>query len=201
MEFTALSLLVLAAVPILYRGWSGFRYGAAVEMRYLLTIFFAVLVAIRFWQVCTETLTGAITFDPRMIAVAAFVALFGLGAMVAGYVVDLRAKFYQSVKANYLNNGLGLVAGLLSGSLLAACILWVASVALPGQFDGRPELKPLIDFPRVAFQAIESGMGVAPDSAGRTKYPEVTLVDVPVEGGPAPEGAVLMRRRGSIAWK
>jgi uncharacterized membrane protein required for colicin V production len=201
MEITEISLLVLAAVPILYRGWNGWRYGASAEMRYLLTIFFGMLVAIRFWQPCTEKLCDAITFDPRIIAITAFGVLFGIGGMVAGYAVNLRAKFFQSVKANYLNNLLGLFSGLLSGSLLAACILWVSSVALPGKFDSPPELQSFRGFPQAVFKSLETAMGVAPDSSGRTKYPVATIADVPVEGGNAPEGAVLMHQRGSIAWK
>jgi len=202
MEFTAISLLVLAVVPLLYRGWSGFRYGASVEMRYLLTILFGVLVAVRFWQPLTEKLCGAITFAPRLVAVSAFLLLFGIGGMVAGYAVNVRAKFFQSVKANYLNSVLGLVAGLASGALLAASLNWIGNVALPGQFDARPDLKAFIDFPRTMVQSIETFMGVAPDSSGRTKYPQVTLADVEVQGGKnVPEGAVLMQRRGVITWQ
>lgn len=202
MEFAATSLLVLAALPVLYRAWSGVRYGASVEMRYLLTIFFGVLVAIRFWQPLTETLCGAINFDPRLLAVGAFLVLFGLGAMVAGYAVNVRAKVFQSVKANYLNSVLGLVAGLASGALLGACLLWISVVVVPGQFDSQPRLKEFIDFPKTVFQSIETLMGVAPDSAGRTKYPQAGLVDVEVKDGKdVPAGAILMQRRGAVTWK
>ncbi len=202
MDYTAISLLALAVVPLLYRAWSGFRYGASVELRYMLTIFFGVLVAVRFWQPVAETLCGAINFDPRLLTIGAFFVLFGLGAMVAGYAVNLRAQFFQSVKANYLNQFLGLAAGLASGGLLAASLLWVACVAIPSQFDSQPEVKKFIDLPRAVFQSVETFMGVGAESEGRTRYPQVSLVDAEVPGGKnVPEGAVLMQRRGAITWQ
>jgi uncharacterized membrane protein required for colicin V production len=203
MSFPEISLLVLAALPIFYRAWSGWRYGASVELRYLLTFFFAVLVATRYWQPVTETLTGAVTFEPRLIALVAFLALFAAGAAVAGFAVDLRSKFYQSVKANYVDNVLGLAAGLCSGVLLSACILWVSTIVMPGKFESVPHVKSLCGLPGTVVGAIETGVGVAPDSAGRTRYPVVTMVDVKVEDSSVdvPEGSVLMRKRGKIDWK
>ncbi|MGH8048087.1 MAG: CvpA family protein [Chthoniobacterales bacterium] len=203
MNFPEISLLVIAALPILYRGWRGVTYGATIELRYTLTFFFAALVAARYWQPWAETLIGAVTFDPRIIATLAFLLLFGVGFLVAAFVVDFRAKSYKSVKANYVDNVLGLFAGLFSGALIAACILWVSTIAMPGKLDSKPELKAFCGFPGKILTAIETFVGVAPDSTGRTRYPEVTMVDVQVENPPAdvPEGTILMQQRGKIEWK
>lgn len=205
MNYSDIFLLVVAAIPILYRGWTGWRCGASVELRHSLTFFFATLVAIRFWQPCTEKLTDAVNFDPRGIAIGAFVVLFTIGAVVAGAVFNLKAQAFQNVQRNYLDNLLGLAAGLFSGALLGACVLWLSTIAMPGKFDSVSCAQSFLGFPREIFQSIETAVGVAPRSAGRTQYPEATLVDVPADPGSttvqAPDGSVLMRRRGQIAWK
>ena len=107
MNASDISLLALAAVPVLYRGWMGARHGASSEIRYTLAIFFGVLVALRYWQPVAEKLTGAVTFDPRWVALAAFVILFAFGTAAAGLVVNLKAKVFQSVKANVADMACG----------------------------------------------------------------------------------------------
>ena len=203
MNASDISLLVLAAVPFLYRGWAGMRYGASVEIRQALMFLFGTLVAIRYWQPCVEKVSGSVTFDPRWVALGVFVVLFTLGCLVAGLVVQVKGKAFQSVKSNYFDNVLGLVAGLFSGSLLGVCLLWLATVAAPGKFDSATVAHRVIDWPRDVFQCIETRVGVAPDSAARTRYPVVTLVPVPVNpaAGATPEGDVLMQMRGEIAWQ
>ncbi len=205
MNYSDISLLAIAAIPILYRGWIGFRYGAACELRQTLTFIFGVLVAIRFWQPCAERLVDAMNFDPRWITIGAFVALFMIGAVVAGVIFNARAQVFQSVQRNYFDNILGLVCGLFSGALLGACLLWLATVAIPGKFDSMTYAQSFLGLPREMVRAIETAVEVAPDSPGRTHYPVVTMIDAPAEedssNASAPEGSVLVRQRGQIAWK
>jgi hypothetical protein len=115
----------------------------------------------------------------------------------------MRAKFYKSVKANYVDSVLGLFGGLFSGALLAACILWVAAIAMPGKFSTLPQVQSLIELPRGVIASLETAAGVAPGSTGRTKYPVVSMVDVQIEdaSGTLAAGSVLMQRRGRIDWK
>jgi uncharacterized membrane protein required for colicin V production len=205
MNYSDISLLVVAAILILYRAWTGWRYGASYEIRYLLMLTFGVLVAIRFWQPCTEKLVDAVNFDPRWITIGAFAVLFTVGAVVAGVIVNIKAQVFQSVQRNYLDNFLGLAAGLFSGALLGACVIWLSTIAVPGKFDSVSYAQSFLDFPREVFRAIETAVGVAPGSAGRTRYPEATIVEVPVDASDTnvvvPEGSVLMRQRGQVAWK
>lgn len=203
MTFPEISLLVLAAIALISRARSGWRHGATVEFRYALTFLFATLVAARFWEPAAKTLTSAVTFDPRFVAVIAFLALFAVSAVVAGVVVRTGAKAYQSVKANVPDQVLGLVAGVFSGALIASCIIWGAQVAWPGSFDTIPAARSLAGLPQKLVTSVENLSGMAANSAGRTRYPKVTMVDVQVAGPTEglPEGAILMQRRGKIDWE
>jgi uncharacterized membrane protein required for colicin V production len=203
MNISDISLLVVAAIPILYRGWNGFRYGLSAEIRHLLTIFFAMLVAIRLWQPCAGKLVDALNFDQRWVTIGAFVVLFTIAAVVAGVIFKVNARIFQSVQMNYPDKVLGLAGGLFSGALLGACILWLSTIAMPGKYDSVDFAKSLIDFPRDVFQSIETVVGVAPDSAARIQFPVASMIEVPVTGNPAdvPPGTMLMTQQGQIAWK
>jgi uncharacterized membrane protein required for colicin V production len=203
MNSIEISILVLALAPLLYRTWNGWRQGASVEVRYLLANLFGVLVAIRYWQPWTEKISGGLTFDPRWVAIASFVALYGLGVLVAGFVVRLKGPSYRSVKPDFANKGLGVLAGLASGFIAAASVFWLAQVARPGSFETVPAFKDAGGALRGGMQSLETAVGVAPDSTGRTRYPLVTLAEVPADpsAGAAPEGAVLMQQRGHVAWQ
>ncbi len=205
MNYSDLALLALAAIPILYRGWLGCRYGASFEVRQLLMIFFGMLVAIRYWQPCTERLVDSLTFDPRWVAIGAFVVLFAVASVVAGVVVNAKAQIFQGVQRNYLDNLLGLVAGAFSGALLGACLIWLSTVAVPGKFQSMNYAQSFLRFPRDIVRAIETEVDMAPGSIARTRYPVATIIEVPVDPSdanvPVPEGSVLMRRRGQIVWE
>lgn len=197
-------ILVIAALPLLYRAWKGWRFGAATEIHHLLVNFFGVLVAIRYWQPWSETVSGGLTFDPRWIALSSFVLLYGLGALVAGFVVKLGGQGYQSVKPDFANKGLGVLVGIGSGVILGISVLWLAQIAKPGSFETAPGVQTAVGVPRGVVQTIETVVGVAPDSSGRTRYPHVTIEEVPAgaaDGATAPAGAVLMQQRGRVAWQ
>jgi uncharacterized membrane protein required for colicin V production len=197
-----ISLLVLAALPLLYRAWSGWRNGATVEFRYTLAILFGTLVAVRYWQAATEALTASMTFDPRMLAAVAVIGLFLLAAGVATLAIG-RAPADAKAQANPVDRFLGLAAGIVSGGLLAGCILWVGGVVSPGAYAAVPQAQSLAGFPRALVVEAETLSGMAPQSAGRTRYPEVALVDVKVENPSidVPEGAIVVQRRGKIDWR
>jgi uncharacterized membrane protein required for colicin V production len=197
MSFFETSFYVLAAIALLHRGWSGCCHGATVEVRYLLTILFAVLVAARYWQPLTEWLSASLTFDPRFIALGVFVVLLGIGGSIAGFVVKIRGEVYRSEQINYLDHALGLVAGLFSGALLAACLLWFSAVAHPVQGESSPLVNGFVDLPRNLVGCIETSVGVAPDSTARTRFPVVTMDEMPA----GDEGSKPMQGRSRISWK
>ncbi len=205
MNYSDISLLVVAAIPVLYRAWTGWRYGASTEIRYTLMLLFGVLIAMRLWKPCTEKLVDALNFDPRWITIGAFVILFAVGAVVAGFIMNVKARVFQSVQRNYLDNFLGVATGAFSGALLGACILWLATIGSPGKFDSASYAQTFLGFPRQVFQSIETLVGVAPDSAARTQFPVATMVDQPVAPGTSnvavPEGSMLVVRRGQVAWQ
>jgi uncharacterized membrane protein required for colicin V production len=198
-----ISLLVLAALPLCYRIWSGWRHGATTEFRYALTVLFAALVAARFWQPATELLTASLTFDPRALAALAFIALFLLAAGVAHLAMGAGAPAGKNAKMNPADQFLGLAGGAVSGVVLAGCVLWVGAIASPGAFAAVPQAQSLAELPRSLVIGAETVSGMAPESPGRTRYPEVTLVDVKVENPSTdlPEGSILVQRRGKIDWR
>lgn len=198
-----ITIVAIAALPLLYRAWQGWRFGAATEVRHLLVNFFGVLVAIRYWQPWSETISGGLTFDPRWVALTSFVLLYGIGALVAGFVVNLKGEAYKSVKFDFANRGLGVLVGIGSGAILGVCVLWLAQLAKPGSLQDVAEVKTAVETPRDVVRSLETAVGMAADSTGRTRYPQVTLVEMPADGsaGPAPEGAVLMQQRGRLAWQ
>jgi uncharacterized membrane protein required for colicin V production len=203
MSISQISLLVVVALLVLYRAWMGWRDGATREVRILLVNLFGVLVAVRYWQAWTEKIGAAVTFDPRWVATGAFLALYMLGVVIAGFVVRIKAPSYQSVKTDYLNQTLGLAAGVFSGLLLSACVAWITAVARPADADSFAAMSSLRGLPRALVQNFETAVGVAPGSSGRTRYPLVTVAEVPADpkADAAAGGAVLMQQRGSIEWR
>ncbi|MDD5199173.1 MAG: CvpA family protein [Terrimicrobiaceae bacterium] len=205
MNPSEISILLIAVLPILYRGWSGWQHGAAIETRHLLVNLFAILVAIRYWQPWTELISRGLTFDPRWIAAGSFVALYFVGAAVAGVVVKMKAPAYQSVKSDFPNHALGLATGAFTGALAGACVLWLATVAMPGKFDSFAPAQSFASLPRDVFQALETRVaGVEPGSAARTRYPQVTMKEAVVDpkaGDATPDGVVLMQMRGQVTWQ
>lgn len=203
MTISDLSLFGVALIVILYRAWAGWRYGATNEMRFVITNVFALLLASCLWRPCAQALIAGVTLDPRWVTTGTFVALFALGGTVAGFVVRAGAKAYQSVKADYVNQALGLCAGLFTGAIMGGSLLWLATVASPEQFAAAPAARALAEFPASLVRGLETRVaGVDPASPGRLKFPRTTLVPEPVETQPGqlPEGAVLMRMRGEVTW-
>jgi uncharacterized membrane protein required for colicin V production len=202
MSISEISLLVVVVLLVFYRAWVGWRDGATREVRLLLVNLFGVLVAVRYWQAWTEAIGSGVKFDPRWVATGAFFTLYAIGVVVAGFVVRIKAPSYQSVKADHLNQTLGLAAGIFSGLLLGACVAWITAVARPTESDSLAALGSLRGLPRAIVQNLETAAGVAPGSPGRTHYPQVTLAEVPTDpkADTATGGAVLMQQRGSIEW-
>jgi hypothetical protein len=202
MNISGISLLAVVALLVLSRAWSGWRDGATKEVRFLLVNLFAVLVAVRYWEPWAEKIGSAVTFDPRWVALGAFLTLYVLGAVVAGFVVRFKAPSYQSVKADTLNQALGLAAGVFSGLLLGACVAWITAIARPADGDSLSAMSALRAMPRAIVQNVETAVGVAPGSPGRTKYPRPSLAEVPADSGAdaAASGAVMMLQRGRIDW-
>lgn len=205
MNYSDIFILVLAVAAISYRGWQGWCAGAATEIRHSLMLIFGMLLAIRYWQSVAESLTKAISFDPRWITIGTFILLFSIGAVFLGVLVGLKGQTFQSVERNYLDHVLGLAAGLFTGVLVGASIVWLSTIATPGRFGSEKLAQSFLGIPRDVFCAIETGVGVAPDSAGRTHYPEASLVEVPVDPSSVdvsvPEGSMLMQQRGQISWQ
>ncbi len=204
MTVSALALCAVTGLLMLYRGWNGWRCGATSEGRHFIVNLFAVLFAIRFWQPCAETVAGGLTFDPRWIATGTFVILYAAGGAIAGFVVNLKGQSYRSVQLDLVNNGLGVLAGLFSGALLGGCLFLLVSVGLPGEFDAPPPLKNFAAWPENFVRGLETNIaGIAPTSPARTQFPQVTLVEVPVDAKPGtvPDGAVLMQVRGKVTWQ
>jgi uncharacterized membrane protein required for colicin V production len=204
MTISDLSLLAVALLIVLYRGWCGWRLGATSELRHVITNLFGVLFAIRFWQPCAETVISGVMLDPRWITTGAFVALFMVGAAVAGFAVRLGAQVYRSVKADPVNRGLGVLSGAFSGALLGGSLLWLATVANPDQFANASAAREFARFPQDIMRGLESAVArVNPNGPGRVRFPAVALTQVPVEAKPGtlPEGVALMQVRGEVTWR
>lgn len=194
------SFVLLALLPAAYRAWQGWTHGAAAEVRHLVVNVFGLLVAIRYWQPWTEALAGGLSFDARIVALAAFVLLYALGALVAAFVVRLRAPTYRAVGREPLQQALGVVAGGFSGLLLTGTILWMGTIAAPGKFDDLAPARDLAAWPQAFYQSVERTLaGVPAGSPERTRFPAVTVAPSPI-GAPSEAGVVPMRPRGSIRW-
>jgi len=202
-------LLVLAAAPALYRGWLGWSYGASTEMRHLITYLFAMLLALRFWEPFTGTLQKGLNFDPCFIAIGAYILLFVLGTAVAGFVVKIKADAYRSVSMDYINQGLGLAAGLFSGSLLGGSLALLLSLAIPSRVAeaASPMVEAAVEWPGTLASVIETHIADVPrGSAASIRFPVVKFVEVPLASG-APEataaqpGTAVMRLHPTLDWK
>ena len=153
----------------------GWKKGATSELRYLIVCLFGLLVSLRYWYLATAVVSGFLPIDPQYLAAGVCVVLFLAAAAFAGLVVNLKGEVYQSVRANYLESGLGLVAGLLAGGLIAASILLTAAVALPGKVEGFDEKNypvALHEYPGALFRELEKSVAhIEQASTARTPLP------------------------------
>jgi len=176
-----LALLMLALVPALLRGWLGWRLGATVEARWVLTILFAFLVAIRFWEGTTDILLKILVMEPRILAASIFLVLFIAAAAFGGLIFGLRAGVYQSVLPNYFDKVLGTLLGLFSGLMLGGGLLLLVGLAAPQTFDTTKLAARLDNIPQAVFQAVEKNVaGIPINGSSRTLFPRMET---------APEGS------------
>lgn len=174
-----LILFFVALVPVLWRGWLGWKMGATSELRFLIVALFGLLVALRYWYQTTAALTHLLPVDPQYLAAGVCIVLFLAAAALAGLVVNLKGEVYQSVQANYLDSGLGVLSGLFGGGLIAASILLAASVALPGKVEGFDVKKypmALHEYPAALFRELEKNVAnIEQASTARTPLPSLEL--------------------------
>lgn len=172
-----LLIFLAALLLVLFRMGIGWKRGATWELRHVIAYLFATLVALRYWQFVTQTLAGYFSFDPQYLAAAAYVLLFLIALLPVGFVVNLRGEAYESVFFNPVDRTLGVLAGICSGGLLAASLLLVLTLALPGKvenFDASKLPVRLDRAPFTVFRLTEFHLaGVPKDSASRTPLPEL----------------------------
>ncbi len=176
-----LILFFVALVPVLWRGWLGWKMGATSEIRFLIVALFGLLVSLRYWYQATAALTDFLPVDPQYLAAGVCIVLFLAAAALAGLVVNLKGEVYQSVQTNYLDSGLGVLSGLLGGGLIAASILLAASVALPGKvegFDVKNYPMALHEYPATLFRELEKNVAhIEQASTARTPLPSLELTE------------------------
>ena len=167
-------LLLLALVPVAFRGWFGWRLGASVEIRYALTFLLATLTAVRFWQGTTDSLAKVLIMNERILAIGVFLVIFIAVAAIGALVFGLRAPIYQSVLPNYLDQALGVLLGLFSGALVGGSLLLLAAIAAPDRFDTANFPARLDNVPRAVYQAVEKNIaGISETGLSRTLWPEI----------------------------
>jgi Uncharacterized membrane protein, required for colicin V production len=170
-----LIIFLVALVPVVVRTVLGWRGGATLEMRHVLVYLFSLLAALRYWKPGTELALEMFSGDPQILGALVFLLAYVVAAVLAGFLVNLRGEFYQSVAPNKFDNALGALCGLVSGTLLGGTLLLFAAFLLPGRvgnFDAAKYPVRLDLVPVRIFQTIETGVaGVAPDSPARTQFP------------------------------
>ena len=173
-----IAISVLFAVPILVRAWLGWKLGAPAEMRHVIVHLFGVLVAVRYWQPCTETLQRLVTFEARFIAVGAFIFVYAIAAVAASLAVNIKAGVFQSVRRDYLSQVLGLLAGVFSGSIIGGVMALLLSLAMPAEVQAEEAKVPgeLLHWPLRLTQSVETNFArVPPESPGKIRTPEVVI--------------------------
>lgn len=187
-----LIVFLVALVPLLSRAVLGWRTGATLELRHTLTYLFATLAALRFWKPVTDWGLGLFPSDPQMVGTIAFLAVFVLSALLAGLVVNLKGPFYQSVAPNPLDQGLGALAGLVSGALLGGVLVLLCAFLFPTKVpDFRTENLPARwdRLPVTVYQTAEALAGVAEGDAARTQFPVAPASEVPEKPATGPSGS------------
>jgi len=204
-----ITFIIIAAAPALYRAAYGWRNGASTEMRHVITYLFALLVAVRFWEPLADLLQKGLNFDLRFIAIGAYALLFAAGAVAAGVAVRIKSQAYRSVSADFLNQGLGLLAGAFSGSLLGGSLALLLGIAIPTRVTEADSaiVNALIKWPQTLTAAVESGLaGVPRGSDSAIRFPVIIFSEVPVapdtaEAGAAEPGTAVMQLQPALSWE
>lgn len=173
-------IILLLIAPMLFRAWMGWAQGAVAETRQTLVQLFAVLVALRYLQLITEWFSGLVSFDPRYVAAVTFVGLYAIAAVVAGFVVQIKAEVFQSVNRDYINQGVGVLLGLFSGSLIGGVLLLLAGLVIPPQMLSTDSGSPggIMRWPIPLVQTVERSLaGIRENDPARIRYPEVKAVE------------------------
>lgn len=194
---------VCIGVPILLAGWHGWTYGATFEMRHLLAHLLALLTAMWFWESANEALAGTFRGDSRLMAAIAFACLYGAGFAVAGYAMGLKAPAYYSVEANPLDQILGVVTGLFTGSIVGGAIVLLVTLVTPPNIQLSETALVAREWPARVFRLAERAAGIPADSAARAALPEIEYHEERADPNapPGENGMVVMRIVPSVIWK
>lgn len=194
---------VCLGVPILLAAWHGWSYGATYEFRHLLTHLIALLAAMWFWQSTNQAITGAFKLDARLAAAIAFACVYGVAFAIAGYAVALKAPAYCSVEANPLDQILGILAGLFTGSIVGGAIVLILTLVTPPNVQLSETALVAREWPARVFRLAERIAGIPADSPERASLPAIEYHEERADPNAAPseDGMVMMRIAPSIVWK
>jgi len=172
---------VLAIVLILYLGRLGAIFGVFQELSNALWMFFAMMVALRYWWLATNLLMADTPLTGSYAALVAFWAIF---LIACAPLLILRHLIHRDALAPYpriLDVLLGPVFGVISATILISCIMLSVSIITPEIWEPYQRtglIIPLDKLPTGIYKTVEEEwLGIMEKNPGHTRFPTLEKAD------------------------
>ncbi len=174
-------LSILAIVLILSLAWGGAWFGVFYELSSSLLLFFAMMVALRYWYELASWIESVMPGAGSYGAFGAYWALFLVGC--APLIVVLK-RVTDEVAPRYprtIDKTLGFVFGFISAAILVCCVMTSLSVVVPTvwePYNHEALLLPLDQFPIAVYEYVEEQvLGIPKTDPGHTRFPTFEKAD------------------------
>jgi uncharacterized membrane protein required for colicin V production len=177
---TALSVLAIGL--ILYLGWLGIIFGVFQELSNALWLFFAMMVALRYWWLATAVLVANTPLIGANAALVAFWSVFLIACVPLLVLTHFVQKDAVAPYPHIVDSLLGPIFGVLSAAILVSCLMLSLSVIMPSIWEPyQPTglIVPLDKLPIGVYQTVEKKwLGIAEKDPGHTRFPTLEKADV-----------------------
>jgi len=172
----------LAILVILGLGRLGMQFGAFYELTSTLSLFFAMMVSLRYWYPMTR---WAVSWcPPDAVGYATFGsywALFLLGSLPVLVFISCVTQESVPKYPNVVDAVLGLIFGMVSATVLVCCVMTSLSVVGPKVWDEYNHEALVLPFDKVPiemYQTVERNwLHIAPSDPAHTRFPTFEKAD------------------------
>jgi uncharacterized membrane protein required for colicin V production len=170
-------LSVLAILLILGLTRAGMVFGVFYELTSAVLLFFAMMIALRYWYLATRLVAAWIPSARSYAPFVAYWALFLIGCLPL--IVVLNHLTTESVPRypRVVDRLLGLVFGFVSGTIFTCCVMTSLVTLLMNvwpSYNPRALWLPFDRFPIAVYQKIERDWArVTETEPGHTLFPSV----------------------------
>ena len=169
------TLSVTAILAILALAWAGIAFGVFYELTSTLSLFWAMMVTLRYWYLATGLIAGWVPAVGSYAAFLAYWSLFLIGCLPLIVVMNRVTQDSVPRYPKVVDSVLGFVFGLTSAVILVCSVMTSLPAIVPKvwePYDHNALLLPFDRAPIAAYQYIEKNwFDISEADPGHTRFP------------------------------